>query len=410
MLTEASPNLDIEKVIFSKSIETHFQPIVSVRRKEMIGVEALSRGVFDDKSLIPPLAMFAAAAARNRTLELDYACRTIALNNFLPLHRQNPNLILFLNCHISDDGHDAENMLEMVRSVGVDPRNVAIEVLESQIADPAHLKDLVSSYKQHSFLVVIDDVGVGYSNLSRIAHLKPDILKADLSLVRDIHREYHKQEIFKSVITLSEKIGGWVITEGVEAQDEAVTALKLGADIFQGYFFARPQRPENDTVGFQKDSLEKAAKQFKQLILNKIKVDYYRREERSSIVNRIASHLSRVSSANFEAQLREQVARYKVIESASVIGDDGLQFTETVSNIDDVKREKTIIFRPPVKGTDHTLKEYYYALKETRISIYESVPYVPLPSDQLCLTVSTFFKDANSQPFILCLHLKTEMD
>ena len=61
------------------------------------------------------------------------------------------------------------------------------------------------------------------------------------SIVHDLHRDLRKQGVLKALMLLSERIGGWLVVEGVETRDDAVVALDLGADMLQGFFFGRPQ-------------------------------------------------------------------------------------------------------------------------------------------------------------------------
>lgn len=399
-----SPEFNISSVIESGSIESHFQPIISVRRKSFIGVEALSRGINPDNSLISPIRLFEAAAAADLTLELDRLCRAKALKAFLPLHRQHPELILFLNLHPATFDLDSSWMLEAVREMQIDPRNVALEVLETQFEDVRVLRRATERYKAAGFLVAVDDMGVGFSNLDRVAELKPDILKADLSLIRDINREYHKQEIFKSLVHLSEKIGGWIISEGIETAEEAVCALQLGGDIAQGYYFATPHKLENDQIACKWNHVEKIGAEFKSQMLDRIKTDVSHREQRHRITSRILAQLAGAATADFDRRLFANVDHYETLESACVLDQNGIQISETVFNSERLQQRKTVIFRPPPKGTDHSLKEYYYVPRETNARIYETGPYVPLPSGKLCVTVSSGFKNAAGDECILCLH------
>jgi len=126
----------------------------------------------------------------------------------LPLHGANAELILFINFHISTFDQDAEgagSILNLVRRLNLEPRNFAIEILESEFEDTTRLQESVEHYKNCGFLVVLDDVGAGHSNLDRITYVKPDILKVDRSLIQDIHKDYYKQGILKFLVNLSEK-------------------------------------------------------------------------------------------------------------------------------------------------------------------------------------------------------------
>jgi len=251
MPSSSSPSINIHEIIKRKAVETHFQAIASIRRKSIVGVEALSRGIDDNDNQIPPLTLFSLAAANGLTLQLDRLCRTTAVESFVPLHGANAELILFVNFHTStfdQDAEEADSILNLVRRLNLEPRNFAIEILESEFEDTTRLQESVEHYKNCGFLVMLDDVGAGHSNLDRITYVKPDILKVDRSLIQDIHNDYYKQGILKFLVNLSEKIGDWIIVEGVEKQEKAIIALKLGAELLQGFYFARPTKSNATTI------------------------------------------------------------------------------------------------------------------------------------------------------------------
>jgi len=71
MPSSSSPSINIHEIIKRKTVETHFQASASLRRKSIVGVEALSRGVDDNGNQIPSLTLFSLAAANGLTLELE---------------------------------------------------------------------------------------------------------------------------------------------------------------------------------------------------------------------------------------------------------------------------------------------------------------------------------------------------
>jgi EAL domain-containing protein (putative c-di-GMP-specific phosphodiesterase class I) len=333
----------------------------------------------------------------------------MALERFAPLCTASPELILFVNFHISavdTDAEEPDNLPDLVQQLHLDPRNIAIETLESEFADVTQLRKAVEYYNKGGFLVVLDDVGTGYSNLDRILDVKPDILKADRSLVQGIHADRYKQNVFKALVNLSERIGGWIVTEGVETQAEAIVALDLGADMLQGFYFARLRRIEHaaDLPG-SVDRMQETAGSFKRYTLDRFKATQRKQVQRRTITQTIAAHLQDCAAHHFEHKLRELLDQYAEIESAAVLDASGIQISETVRNQQHEHVQKTIIFRLPVKGTDHSLKEYYYLLMETPTDVFETQPYVPLPSGELCITISRVFKDAAQHTRILCLHV-----
>ena len=173
MTSTPIPAFDIDDLITRQAIDIHFQPIVSVRRQAIVGVEALSRGINGAGELIPPLALFDAAESRELALELDRVCRSAAVEHFARLLPANPELILFMNVHAASldmEAEDADSIVGLARSRHIDPRNVAIEILESEWEDTDRLRSAVVRLHDIGFLVVLDDVGAGHSNLDRITY------------------------------------------------------------------------------------------------------------------------------------------------------------------------------------------------------------------------------------------------
>ncbi len=405
----STSNFNIRELIEQESIEIHFQPIASIRRGTIVGVEALSRGLDRNHQRIPPMNLFSQAAAQGLTLELDRLCRRKAVESFLQLHETNSELILFVNFHataIEEVAVGNHSFLKLVQRLNLDPQNVAIEILESEFDSATQWRTATERNKQSGFLMVLDDIGAGHSNLDRVIYVKPDILKADRSLVAKINNDYYKQEVLRSLIQLSERIGGWLIVEGVEQQEEAICALDLGADMLQGFYFARPQPlVSNDSRQWNLHPVQDTSAKFKIHTLEKLKTSELRHQQRTAIAKEVTAQLASVGAESFEHRLSQLSRNYPMVESFCVLDTSGIQVTETVCNPRSDEVQKTIIFKPPAKGTNHSFKEYYYLLTETEKEEFETLPYVPLPSSDLCITVSALFQDCNHQTFILCLHM-----
>jgi EAL domain-containing protein (putative c-di-GMP-specific phosphodiesterase class I) len=93
------------------------------------------------------------------------------------------------------------------------------------------------------FRIAVDDLGAGYAGLASFSQLEPDIAKLDMSLVRGIDTSATKASIVRSMISVcTQELGTRVVCEGVETVAERDTLQSLGADLLQGYLFARPSR------------------------------------------------------------------------------------------------------------------------------------------------------------------------
>jgi EAL domain-containing protein (putative c-di-GMP-specific phosphodiesterase class I) len=98
----------------------------------------------------------------------------------------------------------------------------------------------VRALRELGYRIALDDIGAGYAGLSSFELLEPDVVKLDMSLIRDVHRSQTKQKLISSILALCTDPDRLVVAEGVETMEELEELLKLGCDVFQGYLFARP--------------------------------------------------------------------------------------------------------------------------------------------------------------------------
>ncbi len=385
----------------------HFQPIVSARQRSIVGVEALARGLSPSGELIMPADLFARAAAAGTFDALQVACHDLAIHAFQPLTIAEPDLLLFLNLSVthSEAAIDiAHRLFLSVAAAGLKAGNVAIEILEAEVRDMAEFGMLVDELRALGFLIVLDDVGAGHSNLDRVSFIRPDILKIDRSLVARLDRDFHKQGTLKSLVDLSRKTGALVIAEGVETEEEAVVCLELGADLLQGFFVSMPERADHIDVAGTIDGIEGVARRFKSHMIGKINARKLEHRRFNVIVNEILCDLNDSEVGRFGDILRRSIEHHPNIECVYVLDQSGLQVTETVCHPGIARRQDGVIFRPAPQGTDHSLKEYYYVLLDVELHKYTTDPYVSLATGNVTRTISTYFRDAlNSRMYVLCV-------
>jgi EAL domain-containing protein (putative c-di-GMP-specific phosphodiesterase class I) len=90
------------------------------------------------------------------------------------------------------------------------------------------------------YQIAVDDLGAGYAGLTSLAQLQPELIKIDMSLVRDIDREPTRRMLVGMMLGVAREMGMTVVAEGVETVAERDTLIELGCDLLQGYLFARP--------------------------------------------------------------------------------------------------------------------------------------------------------------------------
>ena len=132
-----------------------------------------------------------------------------------------------------------DNVLEKLKFE--DRNRLVFEILESEnLSDYDFLEEFVLKYKKLGVKIAIDDFGSGYSNFIRIIRLKPDYLKIDGSLIKNIDKDNNSYEIVKSIIAFSKTLNIRTIAEYVHSEEIFNLLLELDVDEFQGYYFGKP--------------------------------------------------------------------------------------------------------------------------------------------------------------------------
>lgn len=217
---------------------SHFQPLYSLSHQKQVGFEALLRGEQDDGTLVPPVVMFAPKPSSDEGA-LDRASHAVHLGN---ARRALPDdAWLFLNilpATFVADGY-ADQLTKIVRAAGLEPERVILEILESHGGSVDEMSRAAAGYRQHGFLIAVDDFGAGQSNLDRLLRIRPDIVKLDGELIRaTTHRT--QQPILPKLVSLLHQAGMLVVVEGVETADELILAVESNVDFAQGYLLGRP--------------------------------------------------------------------------------------------------------------------------------------------------------------------------
>ena len=88
--------------------------------------------------------------------------------------------------------------------------------------------------------VAIDDAGAGFASLRHILKLRPDLIKLDMSLIRDINLDPFKQALATSLISFAEKSNAMIVAEGIESEAELSMLVELGVGYGQGFFLGEP--------------------------------------------------------------------------------------------------------------------------------------------------------------------------
>ena len=400
-----APTLTCAELIKANAIYTRFQPIISMRGRDIVGLEALTYGLNPKTGQrVTPDLLFAWAAQEEITLELDRHCRVRAMSSFKERFIPQNDFLLWLNIEtsiltseVSGDGH----LLETARTYGLPPHRIVLEIVESDVSDQRALQDFVDVHRNHGFFIALDDVGAGHSNLERIARLKPDVIKIDRYLIRDVGGEYHKNEVVRSLVNLAQGIGSLVVAEGLENEDEAMAVLDLGVNLHQGFIYAHPDQPWEEQQIRCLEKMDQLAVAFRSRRIDRFTVRQTYFNAIGSMVNDITRSLAQANPERFDEVLNDVLASATDLECLYVLNEDGVQITQTVCEFTKLMRPNSPLFRPAPMGADLSLKDYYLLIK-AGLPRYVSDPYISRASGNLCVTVSQRFLGADKKDYILC--------
>ncbi|MCL2222956.1 MAG: EAL domain-containing protein [Oscillospiraceae bacterium] len=239
-LVEFSEFSILDGIIKREAVKPVYQPIVSLSDGQIFGYEALSRICGNGLSMTVE-NMFRAAEKSNRVWELESLCREKALKGAMNID-SSKKLFINVNPNIMHDESFKNGFTKnRIEEYGLNFDNVIFEITERvAISDTAAFLNSIDHYKQQNYKIAIDDVGAGYSGLSVISQVKPDFIKLDMSLIRDIDKDETKQLLCKALVDFGTNAEIKIIAEGVETEEELETLIKLDVGYCQGYFLCVP--------------------------------------------------------------------------------------------------------------------------------------------------------------------------
>jgi diguanylate cyclase (GGDEF)-like protein len=217
-----------------------YQPIVELRSGLVVGYEGLVRPQ-PESGFANPGALFAAADAAGRTVELDRACVEAVVANAGQLADDQLLTVNLSPATVEGPLFSVEWLTGIFARHGFDARRVVIELTEHQsIEDLPRLQRNLFALQQAGVRIAVDDVGAGNAGLRLLSQLRFDIVKIDLSLVQDGTRRDSSRAVLSSLRELAGRWNAYVIAEGIETPGQLRVVRELGLAAGQGYLLGRP--------------------------------------------------------------------------------------------------------------------------------------------------------------------------
>jgi EAL domain-containing protein (putative c-di-GMP-specific phosphodiesterase class I) len=221
----------IHRFLSGEGLTMAFQPILELQTGSMVGVEALAR--FRSLALRAPNEWFAEAVQLELGVQLELATIREAMRT---LSKIPEDVYLSLNA-----SPRAAMSPELPSVLGELAPRIVVEITEHEaIADYGDLMQALAALRLAGVRIAIDDAGAGFASLRHTLQIAPDIVKVDISLVRDIDKDRGRRALASALISFSEEMEMEIIAEGIETKAELDTLLELGVPYGQGFFLAKP--------------------------------------------------------------------------------------------------------------------------------------------------------------------------
>lgn len=238
--------LDLRQALAAEEFEAHFQDIVDLSSRTVVGFEALMRWRHPRRGLLGPADFLHVAEDSGMIEAIDWqvfrrACRALA--------RMQPEAgFVTLNVsarHFGSEGF-ANRLVEMIEQAGLAPSRVHIELTEGTLLrNPERVRNELERLHARGVLTALDDFGTGYSSLSYLHQFPLQVLKIDRAFVTPLESggAGSGEAIVSAILAMARSLDLEVVAEGIETETQRQRLLELGCRLGQGYLFARPHLP-----------------------------------------------------------------------------------------------------------------------------------------------------------------------
>jgi diguanylate cyclase (GGDEF)-like protein/PAS domain S-box-containing protein len=233
---------DLQHALSLDQLELHYQPVVRLSGREILGVEALVRWNHPTRGTIPPIQFIPVAEETGLIIPMGrWILETACYEGVRLQERFTRDEPLTMSVNLSVRQLQSETLVADVRSAlsltGLPASSLVLEITESlMLSDTDFAMQQLHDLKGLGIRLAMDDFGTGYSSLSYLSRFPVDILKMDRSFVGAEDNE----ALTSAIIALGTSLSLEVVAEGIELAEQANSLEELGCELGQGYLFARP--------------------------------------------------------------------------------------------------------------------------------------------------------------------------
>lgn len=225
--------------LHDRELEVYFQPIVNVRSGEPVGAEALLRWQNETLGAVSPVEFIPVAESTGMIHEISLW----VLHESMTLSRTYPAINIAVNASALQFNDDSlcNELAKMIENGALNPDNATIEITEGiLLSNTSEVDDRLDRIRMMGLDLSIDDFGTGYSALGYLKRCPVNKLKIDRTFIAGLPDDQESVALVKAIVAMGHALGMALIAEGVETRCQWDFLKRIGCDMAQGYYFAKP--------------------------------------------------------------------------------------------------------------------------------------------------------------------------
>jgi diguanylate cyclase (GGDEF)-like protein len=238
---------ELLRALANNEFVVHYQPVVNLTSGTIVGGEALVRWLHPQRGMVAPLEFIPACEELGLIVPLGHevlrqACKALKDWQLKYSYRRRPIITVNVSPRQLQQPDFVERVAATLEETGVDPTCLVLEITEGVLLDDgdATLR-ILEQLHGLGVRLAIDDFGTGYSALSYLQRFPIHVLKIDRSFVNGIRAGGERSALVRAIIALGQALNLKLVAEGIEDAGQAAELGRLGCELGQGYYFARPE-------------------------------------------------------------------------------------------------------------------------------------------------------------------------
>lgn len=241
LLDEQRINETMEAALENNEFKVYYQPKHETITGKIVGAEALVRWIHPEYGFMSPGEFIPLFEKNGFITKLDlYILEQVCKDIQRWKKKKYPFVPVSVNVSRRDflEAGCIDKQVQIIDGYGIEHAYIHMEVTESLYSENTEI--IISQLKrvqELGFMIEMDDFGSGYSSLGLLSSFPLNVIKLDISFVRNFREN---EIVIENVIKMAHRLGLLTVAEGAETNEQVATLKTLGCDFIQGFYFSKP--------------------------------------------------------------------------------------------------------------------------------------------------------------------------